>query len=311
MCGPLFTPDDETAFVAVQHPGDGGEDWPGHGRPSYYEDLSTRWPDFKDNMPVRPAVVAITKAGGTLAHGLKGTVDWKITRLLATGSLPAAAITLALIGHFAPGGIEGAAEQAYLSLQAWLAHGEVVPVTARSREVLSLDPLAPPDQFLPIPRETTYFLSLRYERQAGSPSAVLGGLPGAAAGGIRGSVFLDENGDGVRSASELPAVNVTVLLDGRYAVRTDSQGEFEFPRVATGAHTVQVVPDNLPLPWFLEGDAARRAVEVKVRESARVEMLMREHAWVGFRYGALLGAAELSVRAMDGDRITRVGIRLG
>ncbi|MCQ1838761.1 PhoX family protein [Neorhizobium galegae] len=64
MCGPLFTPDDQTAFVAVQHPGDGGEDWPGHGRPSYYEDLSTRWPDFKPDMPVRPAVVAITKVGG-------------------------------------------------------------------------------------------------------------------------------------------------------------------------------------------------------------------------------------------------------
>lgn len=27
--------------------------------------------------------------------------------------------------------------------------------------------------------------------------------------------------------------------------------------------------------------------------------------------GALLGAAELSVRTMDGNRITRVGIRLG
>ncbi|NKM17565.1 DUF839 domain-containing protein [Rhizobium laguerreae] len=64
MCGPLFTPDDETAFVAVQHPADGGEDWRGHGRPSYYEDLSTRWPDFKPDMPVRPAVVAITKIGG-------------------------------------------------------------------------------------------------------------------------------------------------------------------------------------------------------------------------------------------------------
>ncbi|BCM16367.1 PhoX family protein [Mesorhizobium sp. J8] len=64
MCGPLFAPDDQTAFVAVQHPGDGGEDWEGFGRPSYYEDPSTRWPDFKPDMPVRPAVVAITKQGG-------------------------------------------------------------------------------------------------------------------------------------------------------------------------------------------------------------------------------------------------------
>lgn len=64
MCGPLFAPDDQTAFVAVQHPGDGGEDWEGFGRPSYYEDPSTRWPDFKPDMPVRPSVVAITKQGG-------------------------------------------------------------------------------------------------------------------------------------------------------------------------------------------------------------------------------------------------------
>ncbi|TPJ82223.1 PhoX family phosphatase [Mesorhizobium sp. B2-6-2] len=64
MCGPLFSPDDQTAFVAVQHPGDGGEDWEGFGRPSYYEDPSTRWPDFKPDMPVRPSVVAITKQGG-------------------------------------------------------------------------------------------------------------------------------------------------------------------------------------------------------------------------------------------------------
>ncbi|MBD0415522.1 PhoX family protein [Oryzicola mucosus] len=64
MCGPLFTPNDETAFVAVQHPGDGGEDWDGFGRASYYEDPSTRWPDFKPDLPVRPSVVAITKQGG-------------------------------------------------------------------------------------------------------------------------------------------------------------------------------------------------------------------------------------------------------
>ncbi len=64
MCGPLPTPDLATFFVAVQHPADGGDDWEGFGRPSYYEDLSTRWPDFRDDMPVRPSVLAITKQGG-------------------------------------------------------------------------------------------------------------------------------------------------------------------------------------------------------------------------------------------------------
>ncbi|MDQ6436231.1 PhoX family phosphatase [Mesorhizobium sp. LHD-90] len=64
MCGPLFTPDDQTAFVAVQHPADGGDDWEGFGRLSYYEDLSTHWPDFKPDMPVRPSVVVITRQGG-------------------------------------------------------------------------------------------------------------------------------------------------------------------------------------------------------------------------------------------------------
>ncbi len=64
MCGPLMLPDMATFMVAVQHPGDGGEDWKPFGRPSYYEDLSTRWPDFKDSMPVRPSVLAITKKGG-------------------------------------------------------------------------------------------------------------------------------------------------------------------------------------------------------------------------------------------------------
>jgi len=52
---------------------------------------------------------AITKAGGTVAHGLKGTVDWTVTRRLATGSIPAAALTLTLVAVFAPGGMEGAA----------------------------------------------------------------------------------------------------------------------------------------------------------------------------------------------------------
>jgi secreted PhoX family phosphatase len=64
MCGPIFTPDDETMFVAVQHPGEDGQDWPAFGRASTFDDPSTRWPDFKTGMPPRPAIVAITKQGG-------------------------------------------------------------------------------------------------------------------------------------------------------------------------------------------------------------------------------------------------------
>lgn len=56
MCGPLFDPSGETVFLAVQHPGDEGL--------ATYEQPATRWPDFSDDMPVRPAVVAVTKQGG-------------------------------------------------------------------------------------------------------------------------------------------------------------------------------------------------------------------------------------------------------
>jgi uncharacterized membrane protein YfcA len=43
---------------------------------------------------------AATKSVGTLVHGYNHTVDWRVTRRLAFGSLPATVLTLLLVSHF-------------------------------------------------------------------------------------------------------------------------------------------------------------------------------------------------------------------
>ncbi len=115
------------------------------------------------------------------------------------------------------------------------------------------------------------FVILRYETRAGSMAPPLGGLIGGGAGRISGVVFLDTNDDGRFAAGEQGAANVTVIIDGRYSVRTDGQGRFEFPSVASGRHVITVMPDNLPLPWMLVNEG-RIEVEVPVRDTVNVDI---------------------------------------
>jgi hypothetical protein len=45
---------------------------------------------------------SLTKAAGSLVHGSVGTVNWRITALLAAGSIPAAALTIAALYLLGP-----------------------------------------------------------------------------------------------------------------------------------------------------------------------------------------------------------------
>src|SRR5271163_5105175 len=42
----------------------------------------------------------LTKISGSLVHNFNGAVDWRITRRLASGSAPAAILTLLALSHF-------------------------------------------------------------------------------------------------------------------------------------------------------------------------------------------------------------------
>ncbi|HEY6858302.1 MAG TPA: sulfite exporter TauE/SafE family protein [Pseudolabrys sp.] len=43
---------------------------------------------------------AATKTGGSLVHGFARSIDWRVVRRLATGSVPATIVTLAILSHF-------------------------------------------------------------------------------------------------------------------------------------------------------------------------------------------------------------------
>jgi len=59
LCGPVFSDDGRSLFLAVQHPGDLAN--PGEVR---IETAATRWPDFEEAMPPRPSLLVVQRKDG-------------------------------------------------------------------------------------------------------------------------------------------------------------------------------------------------------------------------------------------------------
>lgn len=141
--------------------------------------------------------------------------------------------------------------------------------SGRSLVGSSLDPLAPPLSVVSTASDRSFYAVLRYELQAGSRNAPLGGQPLEGGGRIAGTVYFDTNRSGTQEASEAGVAGVSVYLDNRYATRTDAQGRFEFPFVAAGPRTVTVRNETLPLPWNVV-DEGQVKVDVRLRETTEL-----------------------------------------
>lgn len=135
----------------------------------------------------------------------------------------------------------------------------------------TLEPVVPVQPLPVIPKDRAFFLNVRYEDHAGTPVAPLGGAPGAGAGALVGYIYYDANNNGRRDASEQGAANLTIVLDGRFGTRSDKDGRFEFPLLASGTHTITVIPDNLALPYAISNEG-RREVIVHTRETTMLEV---------------------------------------
>lgn len=87
---------------------------------------------------------AVTKSGGVVVHGFNRTIDWRIVRRLALGSVPATAATIAVLAHV---GVHGHAQHGLISTVLGVAL--VLTAAAILLRKLLLDRLAPHMEAMP------------------------------------------------------------------------------------------------------------------------------------------------------------------
>ena len=106
-------------------------------------------------------------------------------------------------------------------------------------------------------------------------------------GGVRGHVTSGT------AAGPAPLSGVAILVDGTQRVFTAADGSFQLGKLATGAHTVQLVNDSLPASAQIAGAATRT---VQVRQGALTAL-----DFTTLRLGSLRGTV------FDGDPVKGAG----
>lgn len=115
-------------------------------------------------------------------------------------------------------------------------------------------------------------VSVRYDAAWGRPEPAVGLASGRLGrGAVRGILFYDKNGNGLREPDEPGVPNVTMYLDRGFSVETNANGEFNFEPVPSGQHEITVNVANIPLPWGLDENRKIWA-DVHPRETAVIEI---------------------------------------
>lgn len=241
----------------------GGDNQPGRRQIT----LDQEWP-----VPKGAQFGTSLGVGQQAADAQSGSAAERFVSLAMSGTVPLTRLA-SLRGNFQSEHSSSGQERYALNLGAswrlsarWSVEGYYNRLIGRARQVLILDPLAPPPDPITTVADRSFFVLLRFEDTAGSRDVPLGGKPNEGGGTVRGTVFFDANRSGVQEASEKGVPGVTVFLDNRYSVRTDDQGRFEFPFVGPGSRAVTVRNDTLPLPWTVVDDGQIR-LDVRVRET--------------------------------------------
>jgi hypothetical protein len=134
--------------------------------------------------------------------------------------------------------------------------------------LVSLDLATVPADY-DIPDEATRTIAVERGKRA---SVEFGLLP---VGAVRGTVVVDEDGDGALSAADRPRDGVVVTIDDGARSELAREGQFRFDNVRLGTHTVAVDMESLDVGTQLVGESSRSVTLTRDARDAELVFLIR------------------------------------